>query len=74
MLNDEDFNLLLSRIRYPDSLKLQLDAFQTHLREVDLLIKSISVSSPTELESYRLIRKLVKEKIEKLKVQISALE
>ena len=74
MQTDEDVNLLLSQARYPESLKLQLDVFQAHLKEVESVLQSLYKYSPTEVDSYLLIRKLIVRKIEQLKKQIAALE
>ena len=74
MQTGDDANLLLSRVKYPESLKLQLAAFQTHLTEVETVIQSLSKYSPTELDSYKLIEKLLIVRIGQLKNQIAKLE
>jgi hypothetical protein len=74
MLTDDDANLQLSRVKYPESLKLQLAAFQTHLTEVETVIEVLSKYSPAELDSYKLIEKLLIMKIGQLKNQVAKLE
>ena len=73
-MQTDDTNLLLSRVRYPESLKLQLDAFQAHLTEVESVIQSLYKYSPTEVDLFLFIRKLIVAKIEQLKKQIATLE
>ena len=63
MQTDDDTNLLLSRTRYPESLKLQFDAFQAHLIEVESVIQSLYEYFPTEVDSFLFIRKLIVAKI-----------
>jgi CRISPR/Cas system Type II protein with McrA/HNH and RuvC-like nuclease domain len=67
MQTDDDMNLLLSRVRYPESLQLQLVAFQKHLAEVETAIEFLSKYYPSELDSYKLIEKLLIVKIAQLK-------
>lgn len=74
MQTDDDVNSQLSRVKYPESLKLQLAAFETHLREVEMVIEVLSKYSPTELDSYKLIEKLLIMKISQLKNQVVKLE
>ena len=74
MQTDDDTNILLSRVRYPESLKLQLNVFQAHLTEVNSVIQSLSRYSPTEVDSFWFIKKLIVAKIKQLKKQIATIE
>jgi hypothetical protein len=71
---NDDFSLPLFRTGDPESLRFQLEAFQTHLNEIESVIPSLSKFCPEEVESFLLIRKLVNVKIEQLKHQIKMLE
>jgi hypothetical protein len=70
MQTDDNVSSPLSRVKHPESLKLQLAAFQTHLKEVEEVIQVLAKYSPTELDSYKLIEKLLIVKIGQLKGQI----
>ena len=70
MQTDDNVSSPLSRVKHPESLKLQLAAFQTHLKEVEEVMQVLSKYSPTELDSYKLIEKLLIVKIGQLKGQI----
>ncbi len=54
-------------------LYYQLDVFQSHLREVESIIQFLLKYSPTEVDSYRLIEKLIKARIQQLNEQIATL-
>ena len=74
MQTDDDVNTQLSRVKYPESLKLQLAAFEAHLTEVERVIEVLPKYSPAELDSYKLIEKLLIMKIGQLKSQVAKLE
>jgi hypothetical protein len=74
MQTGDDVNAELSRVKYPESLKLQLAAFQAHLKEVETVIEVLSKYSPAELDSYKLIEKLLIMKIGQLKSQVAKLD
>ena len=71
MQNGDYTNLLLSRVQYPESLKLQLAVFETHLTELRRVMEVLSECSPTELDSYKLIEQLVTSRIEQLKTRLA---
>jgi hypothetical protein len=74
MQTDDEVNSQLAKVKYPESLKLQLAAFQTHLKEVETVMEVLSKYSPTELDSYKLIEKLLIMKIGQLESQVKRLE
>ena len=74
MLDEDNINLLLSRARYPDSLNLQMEVFQAHLRKTESVLQSLAKTSSPEVDSYLLVRKLIKIKIEQLENQIRQLQ
>lgn len=73
MQADRDENLLLSAVRRTESLRLQLDAFNKHLAEVDSLIEDLTRYAPTELESFWLTRRLITKRIDELQSEINKL-
>ncbi len=73
-MQTDDVNSQLSEVKYPESLRLQLTAFKAHLKEVETVIEVLSNYSPTELDSYKLIEKLLIMKIGQLENQVVKLD
>ncbi len=65
---------LPSTLGRAESLRLQLDAFQKHLAEVDSVIGDLTKYSSTELESFWLIRKLIVRRTSELRNELEKLE
>ena len=70
MQTDDNVSSPEPRVKHPESLRLQLAAFQTHLKEIEEVMEVLAKYSPTELDSYKLIEKLLIVKIGQLKGQI----
>ena len=74
MRAEQHDNTQLSTFRRAESLRLQLDAFQEHLAEVDSVIGDLIKYSSTELESFWLIRNLIVRRISELRNEFEKLE
>jgi len=61
---------LRSKVRNLETMRLELDAFQKHLAEVESVIGELITYHSTELESFWFIRRLILKNIDELRQEI----
>ena len=64
------FDSLQSKVKDLETMRLELDAFQKHLAEVESVIGELITYHATELESFWFIRRLILKNIDELRQEI----